>query len=266
MSANIAAEGHDNDFLEEGDGRTAHFDESRVEAGGARLRERHELLPDVALLMLISCVVDRLAKIDHIRINFGFLLPISVSGSLAHRECLLPRLLVDRLHFSQQGFLLFSCSFRCLGLALTIFGFFLGLLFGLSLESVLIGESSSFIYIVAHSLIIFDCAIKSLMDAANIWIWRVWVLNKAIARWINDLEIEGEIAAFSQRLQPFNELIKLFSDLRVEFATFLLHLRDSFDRRQQEPLDRLDGAFLGLRWDLKIELGDSNRREFRLDH
>ena len=100
------------------------------------------------------------------------------------------------------------------------------------------------------------------MDAANVYIWRVWVLDKAIARWVDNLEVEREIATFTKCLQPLNELIELFSHLWIELASLFLHLGDALDRRKQEPLNCLNRAFLGLRRDLEIKLWDANCREF----
>lgn len=52
---------------------------------------------------------------------------------------------------------------------------------GFFLESILFGIPSRFIDIVPHGLVILNRAQESLMDAGDIWIWRVWVLDKAVA-------------------------------------------------------------------------------------
>ena len=52
---------------------------------------------------------------------------------------------------------------------------------GFFLESILFGIPSRFIDIVPHGLVILNRAQESLMDASDIWIWRVWVLDKAVA-------------------------------------------------------------------------------------
>ena len=90
------------------------------------------------------------------------------------------------------------------------------------------------------------------MDACDVWIWRVWVLDKAVAGRVDHLEIEGEVAAFAHPRHLRNELIDLFCDLRVELAALLLQLRDTLDRREEEAFDGLDGTLLCLRRDFKI--------------
>ena len=55
--------------------------------------------------------------------------------------------------------------------------------FGLSLflESILFSIPSRFIDVVPHGLVILNRAQESLMDAGDIGIWRVWILDKAVA-------------------------------------------------------------------------------------
>ena len=78
------------------------------------------------------------------------------------------------------------------------------------------------------------------MDAGDINIWRVWILDKTVARRIVHLEVEGEVAALHQRLHLLNKFINLSSDLWVELAAFLLHLADAFNSGHDITFDCLD--------------------------
>lgn len=68
-----------------------------------------------------------------------------------------------------------------LSLALRSCGKSLTFRFSLLLKSILFGIPSRFIDVVPHGLVILNRAQESLMDAGDIWIWRVWVLDKAVA-------------------------------------------------------------------------------------
>ena len=100
------------------------------------------------------------------------------------------------------------------------------------------------------------------MDAVDIWIWRVWVLDKTIAGWVNHLKVEREVATLAQSLHLLDKLVNLSSDLWVVLSALLLHLADALNSGEEVPLDRLDGAFLGLRRDLEVKLGNADSSEF----
>ena len=124
----------------------------------------------------------------------------------------------------------------------------------------------SFINVVSHGLIIFNRAQVCLIDARNVGVWRVWVLNKAISRRVDQLEVEGEVAALSQCRQLGNEHINLLRSCWVEFAALILQLLNTLDCGQQEALDCLDGALLGLRRNLEVKLRNLDRGKLRLDN
>lgn len=181
MATNIAAEGHNDNLFEERDRCTAHFDHTWIEAAWAGRRERHEFLLDVACLMLICFIVNRLAEVNHVCINLRLLFLISCSGRISHSESLLFCLFIDGLHLLEKSFLLCCRRLHSLSLALRSCSKSLTFRLGFFLESILFGIPSRFIDIVPHGLVILNRAQESLMDAGDIWIWRVWVLDKAVA-------------------------------------------------------------------------------------
>lgn len=133
------------------------------------------------------------------------------------------------------------------------------------LLSIFVSILSSFINVVSHGLVILNGAQVSLVDAGDVWIWRVWVLNKTISRRVDQLEVEGEVATLPQSLQLVDELIDLLGGRRVELAALLLQLGDALDRGQQEALDCLDGTLLGLGRDLEVKLRNLDCGKLRLD-
>lgn len=115
-----------------------------------------------------------------------------------------------------------------------------------------------FIDIVSHGLVVLNCSEEGLIHAGDIWLWRVWVLDKAIARWVSQLKVKWEIAALTKRFQLLEEFVDLCGNLRIILATLVLHLRDSFNRSEEITLHGLDGSLLSLCWNLKVKLWDSD--------
>jgi len=100
---------------------------------------------------------------------------------------------------------------------------------GLLLESILLSVASRFINVVSHGFIVLHRAGVFLGDAGDIGVWRVWILDKAISRWVNDLKVERVVAALAKRRQLLNELVNLLRDLWVKLAALLLQISDAFD-------------------------------------
>jgi len=92
VAAIVAAVGHNDDLLEEGNRGTAHLDESVVEALRTGRWELHHFFLNVTLLRNVALVIDGLAKVDCVRCDFRI-------GSLSLRESLLLRLHCQGLHF-----------------------------------------------------------------------------------------------------------------------------------------------------------------------
>ena len=106
---------------------------------------------------------------------------MSCSGRISHSESLLFCLFIDGLHLFEKSLLLRCRRLHSLILALRSCSKSLTFSLSLFLESILFGIPSRFIDIVPHGLVILNRAQESLMDAGDIWIWRVWVLDKAVA-------------------------------------------------------------------------------------
>ena len=116
VATRITAESHNDDLLEVGDGRTAHFDEARGEAGRARLGEPHDFLLDVTLFGLVRLVVDRLAEINPVRSDLSILIERR-RHSFTIGESLLFLLFVDGDHFGEESLLLLRSRLHCLSSA-----------------------------------------------------------------------------------------------------------------------------------------------------
>ena len=180
MAANITGERHNNDLFEIGDGSAAHFDHSRVEASRARLWESHQLLLGIALVGFICIIVDRLAEVHRVCMNFW----------ISALFCCVPNSigfgfhpLLNSLNFVQKRLLFLGClldsfAFRAHLCSLCLGSLSLG---PGSLLSILLSCKLGFINIIAHGLIIFKRAREGLMDAADVRVWRVWILDKAVA-------------------------------------------------------------------------------------
>ena len=258
MPANITCERHNDDLFEEGNCGHAHLYHARVETSRARLRESHQLLLRVTLVGFIGLIVDRLAEVHSVSMNFWIVAVLFSYVALSIGFGLHP--LLNRLYFVQKRFLFlgrlldsFALWATLCGLSLGCLGLYLG-----SLLSILVSRNLGFINIIAHGLIIFNRARERLMDAGDVRVWRVWILDKAVARRVNHFEVEGKVAPFSQGLQPHDKLVDLLGNLRIVLAALRLQFTNAFNGCQQETLHSLNGALLCLWWDLEVELRNSD--------
>ena len=204
-----------------------------MEATRAGRWELDQLLLDVRIS--IGLIVDGLAEIDTLSSDTSF--SHSASGvPLGEGRLLCLFLFAKTHHLVQKSVLLFLRSLHTLSGPSSSSNFivsFRNLLFGGLVEGVdagVLGDGlGSFLTDISHGLVVLDGAEESVMDAADVNIWRVWILDKTIARRIIHLKVEGEIAAFSHSFKLADELVDLGSNLRVELATIFLELFDSLN-------------------------------------
>ena len=100
------------------------------------------------------------------------------------------------------------------------------------------------------------------MHARDINVWRVWILDKTIARWVLYLKVKRQITTFSQLGKSSNKLVNLCSNLRVVSASLLLELTYALNSSEKKTFDCLDATLLRLRRDLEVELWDLDCRKF----
>ena len=220
--------------------------------------EGHQLLLSASLVVFVFLIINWFWEVDrHCSNTLITLIFLCICFHLLKQSFLL---FLGLFYRSWWGQSYRSCSwFGVLWLILDRFECF-------GVGGVLFCLDCRFVNIVSHSGVIFNRPEEGGLGKARIDSRFERILNVTIAWGVYDFKSPRQKVPISHVRKFLNESVKLCCGFRIKLSPLCLQIADSFNCAQQKSFNSLDGAFLGLWWNLKSNFWNTNRGKFALDH